>query len=414
MRDALRGLTTRGRCFLAAAAAAAAAALVLGERDLLRVCVLLLALPLLAAAQVGRARYRLSCARSLEPQVVSAGTPARVVLTLRNLSAARTGTLLLEDRLPYALGSRPRLILEGLDGTLSSSVGYTVRADSRGSYAIGPLFVRITDAFGLCELVRGFPATTRLTVVPAVISLPSISLVGQHTGTETRDGHSVAIHGADDAAPREYREGDDLRRVHWRSTAKVGELMVRGEEQPWEASATVLLDTRLSAHRGEGPASSFEWAVSSAASIAAHLRHGGHRVRLVTTQVNLHQETAILTHLSDLRPTSRSTIPDLASRIGHARDSGVVIGIFGLLTSSEAEILASAKPRGTTGVVLLIDATTWTDVADGERRPPDLATESAASVLVRGGWRVIPVQRGMALPGLWQQAADASRGGNSR
>ena len=50
MREALRGLTTRGRSFLAAAAAAGISAIVLGERDLLRVAVLLAALPLLAAA----------------------------------------------------------------------------------------------------------------------------------------------------------------------------------------------------------------------------------------------------------------------------------------------------------------------------------------------------------------------------
>ena len=78
MREALSGLTTRGRAFFAAAAAAALASLVLGERDLLRVAVLLATLPLLAAAYVGRSRYKLSCTRTLEPHRVPVGASSRV------------------------------------------------------------------------------------------------------------------------------------------------------------------------------------------------------------------------------------------------------------------------------------------------------------------------------------------------
>ena len=47
---------------------------------------------------------------------------------------------------------------------------------------------------------------------------------------------------------REYRYGDDLRKVHWRATARTGQLMVRLEERPWRAQATLLLDTRARAH----------------------------------------------------------------------------------------------------------------------------------------------------------------------
>ena len=278
----MRGLTTRGRSFLAAAAAAGISAFILGERDLLRVAILLAALPLLAAAYVGRSRYKLACTRSLEPGRAPVGSNARVILRLQNMSRLPTGTLLLEDRLPYALGSRPRVVLERLGPHQASSVAYTVRADVRGRYPVGPLVIRLTDPFGLCELNRSFPSVDRLIVIPQVVPLPMVRLAGEYAGTGDSRARSVAVHGEDDAATREYRRGDDLRRVHWRSTARTGELMVRREEQPWESRATVVLDTRAYAHRGEGPTASFEWAVSATASIAMHLRQAGYKLRLVT------------------------------------------------------------------------------------------------------------------------------------
>jgi uncharacterized protein (DUF58 family) len=183
MREALGGLTTRGRSFLAAAAAATISALILGERDLLRVAVLLAVLPLLAAAYVGRSRYKLACNRSLEPGRAPVGASARVVLRLQNMSRLPTGTLLLEDRLPYALGSRPRVVLERLAAHQASSVAYTVRADVRGRYPVGPLVVRLTDPFGLCELNRSFPSVDRLTVIPQVTALPTVRLAGEYAGS---------------------------------------------------------------------------------------------------------------------------------------------------------------------------------------------------------------------------------------
>jgi uncharacterized protein (DUF58 family) len=282
VREGLAGLTTRGRLFLAAGGGATLAALILAEKDLLRVAVLLAVLPLISAGYVGRSRYRLSCNRTLEPRRAQVGASARVLLELNNVSRLPTGTILLEDRLPYALGSRPRLVLERLLAQRTSAVAYSVRADVRGRYEVGPLTARLSDPFGLCELTRSFSTVDRLTVIPQITPLDPVRLAAEYAGSGESRARSVAVHGEDDAATREYRHGDDLRRVHWRSTARVGELMVRREEQPWESRATVILDTRAGAHRGEGPTASFEWAVSAAASIALHLRPSGYKLRLIT------------------------------------------------------------------------------------------------------------------------------------
>ncbi|NMO55794.1 DUF58 domain-containing protein [Actinoplanes sp. TBRC 11911] len=416
MREALRGLTTRGRSFLAAAAAAGVSAFILGERDLLRVAILLAALPLLAAAYVGRSRYKLACTRSLEPGRAAVGSSARVILRLQNMSRLPTGTLLLEDRLPYALGSRPRVVLERLGAHQASSVAYTVRADVRGRYPIGPLVVRLTDPFGLCELTRSFPSIDRLTVVPQVHPLPTVRLAGEYAGTGDSRARSVAVHGEDDAATREYRRGDDLRRVHWRSTARTGELMVRREEQPWESRATVVLDDRASAHRGEGPTASFEWAVSAAASIAMHLSQAGYKLRLVTgsgLDIDTTEgtaETIVLDALADVRTQSTGDISVLVEQVRRRSDGGLVIGVFGSLTTAEAQLLAGLRGNGATCIGFAIDSATWVSMPPGDRQDSDSEHAAAALALVHSGWRSVPVTHGATLPALWPAAARGSSG----
>src|SRR5262249_2058335 len=115
MRSSLAAFTTRGTSFLAAGFAAAIAGLFLGERALGGVGALLTGLPLSPAPPAGRARSRLSCARSVSPPRVAAGQTAQVLLRLENVSRLPTGLLLAEDTVPYALGTRPRYVLNGIE-----------------------------------------------------------------------------------------------------------------------------------------------------------------------------------------------------------------------------------------------------------------------------------------------------------
>jgi uncharacterized protein (DUF58 family) len=359
---------------------------------------------------------------------VPVGASARVVLRLQNMSRLPTGTLLLEDRLPYALGSRPRVVLERLGAHQASSVAYTVRADVRGRYEVGPLIVRLTDPFGLCELIRSFPSVDRLTVIPQVVQLPTVRLAGEYAGTGDSRARSVAVHGEDDAATREYRNGDDLRRVHWRSTARTGELMVRREEQPWESRATVVLDTRAFAHRGEGPTASFEWAVSAAASIAVHLRHAGYKLRLVSVSGEARRrdnappvgidadateatgDGVLLDHLADVRLSQRADIARLVELVRRRSDGGLVIALLGTLSAAEAELLAALRGNSATCVAFLVDSSTWLNLPPAVREEADRQHTAAALVLLHSGWRVVGVSHGDRLAALWPQAARGGQG----
>ncbi|HEY5335957.1 MAG TPA: DUF58 domain-containing protein, partial [Mycobacteriales bacterium] len=280
---ALRGaLTPRGSAFFVAALAALLVGEILGERDLVSIAALLAALPLAAVIVVARSRYRIRLLRTLTPQRVEAGREARVLLRMENVARLPTTTLLMEDTLPYALGGRPRFVLRGLESTGVREVTYGVRTEHRGHFEIGPLTVRVSDPFGCAEVTRAFSSVETLTVTPVVWDLPPVRIDGSWLGGGEGRSTTVAATGEADVSIREYREGDDLRRIHWKATARTGELMVRRDEQPRLSRGSILLDTRTVAHRGEGPSASFEWAVSAAASIGMWLSRRGYALRLVT------------------------------------------------------------------------------------------------------------------------------------
>ena len=115
MRALFAGFTTRGKSFLAAGVVAGAFGLGLGERALLSIGIVLVALPLLAVLATSRARYRIRCSRRVSPLRVPAGQSATVTLRLENVSRLPTGLLLAEDTLPYSLGVRRRFVLERIE-----------------------------------------------------------------------------------------------------------------------------------------------------------------------------------------------------------------------------------------------------------------------------------------------------------
>ncbi len=281
MREAFGALTTRGRGFLAGGVTAIVCGMILGEHDLVRIGLLIALLPVVAAGWAARSHHRLQMTRALDTGQTEVNRPVTVRLRLTNLGR-RTQALMLEDQIPYALGSRPRFLVDPIPASESVEVSYQVRSDMRGSYRVGPLRVRICDPFGMLELERSFAPVDRLVVTPQVEDLPVISLRGSWSGSGESRPRVFTTGNAADVTVREYRTGDDLRRVHWPSSAHSGQLMVRREEQPWQSRCTLLVDNRTGSHRGRGPSSSLEAAVRASASIALHLVERGYEVRLVT------------------------------------------------------------------------------------------------------------------------------------
>jgi uncharacterized protein (DUF58 family) len=411
VRAGLRALTSRGRSFLASGIAALLMAVILGENDLFRIGVLVTALPLLAAMVVARTRYRLSCARRLDPPRAEVGGEATVTLRLENVTRLPTGLLLIEDTVPYALGVRPRFVLDRVEPRGVREIDYRVRSDLRGRYTIGPLAIRIADPFGLVELTRSFTISDTLVVTPHVAALPHVRLSGEWTGGGDSRTRSVAAAGDDDVAPREYRQGDDLRRVHWRSTARYGELMVRREEQQWQSRGALLLDTRRHAHRGEGPRSSFEVAVSAAASIGVHLAREGLGLRLVTDQGAEHLTDdglsySLLDTLAVIRHSPARSLEMGVSALRQGGGDGLIVAVLGALDPEEARELARLRHSGITGVAVLLDVGTW---ESGGGQAAAESQQAVETVLAGYGWRIVRLPAGTSIASVWQDAASRSR-----
>ncbi|MEU1467676.1 DUF58 domain-containing protein [Streptomyces sp. NPDC005761] len=419
LRAALGGLTTRGRSFLAAGVAAAVCAYVLGQGDLLRVGLLLAVLPLVCVTVLFRTRYQVAGTRRLSPSRVPAGSEARVHLRMDNVSRLPTGLLMLQDRVPYVLGPRPRFVLDRVEAGGRREVSYRVRSDLRGRYPLGPLQLRLSDPFGMCELTRSFSAYDTLVVIPRTEPLPPVRLAGEASGYGEGRQRSLALAGEDDVIPRGYRHGDDLRRVHWRSTARYGELMVRREEQPQRARCTVLLDTRRSAYQGTGPDSPFEWAVSGTASALVHMLERGFAVRLLTDDGTAVPGESGFAGSTQNSADSAGLMLDTLAVVDHSDsggltraydvlrggDEGLLIAFLGDLDDEQAAVAARMRQRSGGAVAFVLDSAAW---ARGESPASDAACEQRLRLLRESGWTAVPVRPGMDLAGLWQQASQQS------
>jgi uncharacterized protein (DUF58 family) len=271
------------------------------------------------------------------------------------------------------------------------------------------------------ELTRAFKTRDTLLVTPEVHPLPYIRLGGEWAASGESRPRAATADGEEDVTVREYRDGDDLRRVHWRSSARRGELMVRREEQPWQSRATLFLDTRRIGHRGTGPASSFEWAVSSAASIGSHLLHRGYSVRLATdvgasfavaareASPSSDGEGLLLDALAVVGTSSVGQLTQLSLGLPHDGSHGLLVALLGVITPAEAEAMVRIRQRATNAFAIVVDTPSWAIAK--ERSPELVATQLAESVrmLGQGGWRVITVSAGAAIGSVWSELLLAQR-----
>jgi uncharacterized protein (DUF58 family) len=400
-------LSTRGRIFIAVGILSLLAGLLLGVLDLQRVGVLLLVLPIPAWLAVRQARAGLRIGHAVSPSRVVVGDTAEVRLVLGNPQALGTGPLRITETVP---GGRPlRFSVAGVRGRQRRTVAYPLPQLRRGRYTVGPTTVIASDPFGLVSADTRSTDTAQLVVQPTRVPLAPLTLpMGWRDGAAALS-HSVGSGGSDDASVREFRHGDDLRKIHWRSTAKTGALMVRQEERPWHGETLVLLDTRSlaypvlpqlgSAEQDESPA--MEWAISAAASIGVHLAERGRRITVVTGsgQVAHNEAAPILDTLAETTPALRSDVQPLATALsGLGRDASVFAILGAAPHAPISELLGRPRMPGSS-VALLLRSWTWAGAMRDQLR--EESWQESADALRSSGWRVVPAEAGSDLAELW-------------
>jgi len=287
-------LTVRGWATLAVGVGcfAASAALGRGELQAAASFALLLVLSGLLLARIRRPR--LDVVRLFSPPVVAAGSVAEVTVRLHNAGAVTTPTLLGNDAIPWREAQPPHELPPiplGSAARRTAVLSYALHPPRRGLYPIGPFVAEFTDPFGMVRSSTACGDVDRLTVVPPVVALPEGGPLLIDGDGSAQLVQRRAVGNDDDLTTREYRAGDALRRVHWRASARHGELMVRQEEHRSHPDARIIVDTRQSGHPDAVPdveswppaphSPSFEWGVRMLASLAVHLDAAGFRVDVV-------------------------------------------------------------------------------------------------------------------------------------
>ena len=396
-------LTTRGVGFVAAAVGTFVLAPILSVPALLYATGLLLGLVLLAGIFVAVGHSRVRIDRQFTPHVVDPGQVSRASVTVTNTSSVPCPEAVWSDHLPFVVAGEPGGVLPALGpaGTADARVSatYTMSSSTRGPHQIGPLGIRTIDPFGLVERRRTFGQPHHLTVLPRRYDLRPIRPRGSDEDGATRPAPQQVGLGEDDVIARAYAPGDALKRLHWKATARRGELMVRQEEQQMNPRASVLLDLDARAHGttrdGGGQweySPSLEWSVAAAASMVTHLVRAGY---LVTTASPDGSVDAVV---AEGRDTLRDVLISLAECEATQSDAWqpaaerVCFVVTGTLDVRRAEQWAQALAGA---------GTVHAMVAAGTRT-------AALDVLHAAGWHAVTFTPQSDIPETWDEL-DGSR-----
>jgi len=418
--------TARGWLVAATGVCLVLAGLVFGARPLEQVGVALMGLMVIATAVVRLGQHDLEVHRVVVPERARADQDVVVTLTLTNKGAGAAPLLLLEDELPSRLAGRARFALNGIEAEGRRDVSYTVRPHRRGRYEVGPLSMRMVDPFGLARISTQAASTESFLVHPRMetLSLPrdagdrrnvSTSALRQPTGARGEDFYAL----------REYVQGDDMRKVHWPSTARRGKIMIRQEETPWHTRATVILDDRKSAHDGSGSSASIERAIEATASVLQLYQRAAYGFRLIGAchpgvtsgrgVTHLHRCLDLLATM-DLHADRRSN--PLLDRLVEieARGAGeeTLVLVSGTLGTDAAIALGRLRRVFKQIVCVSFPAHRYSSASTKQRWAGEREMVEAARHLGRSGIRSVIVGPGDSLEAAWRSIVSGkARGGDA-
>jgi uncharacterized protein (DUF58 family) len=305
---------------------------------------------------VGPAACDLAMRPDRAPPKVHVGSPSRV--ELRGPEPARRRSPVLTLCRPGEGHPRGRAQLAPLAVGEPGSA-YRLPTTRRGLLEIGPLEVTVERP------VRALPG-----LAPPARPGPSSSSTRTWTRSDPSPTPRATIPrrappaeplgraGEDFYALRPYEVGDDLRRVHWPSTARHDELMVRQDELPWQGRTTIALDVRSVAHARE----TFEVAVSAAASLLTATARRADLVRLVTSAgtdsdfgAGADHLEAIMEHLAVVTAGPDGSLRQMVEVLGRATTGGALVVVLGDPPDDDLRAVTGLRPRYGSCTVVTVD-----------------------------------------------------------
>lgn len=413
-------LTRRGWALGAAAVVAVALAGLFGIEELYALAAAAVILLIVSAAWVHGRTWRTDAHRQLFPARIAAGGSARVVLAVGNRSPQRSPVLGARD--PFDGGRRwASFALAPLGPGQTRRAAYRVPGSRRGVFTLGPLQLTLTDPFGLVALTHETAKPSILTVYPRVDRIVAPKVVAGYERRAADGAARPTLEGDEFYAVREYRVGDDLRRVHWSSTARLDQLMIRQEEALHRGRLTVAVDLRQDTWTAEA----LETALSAVASVTSAGVGAGLQVRLLQTGrpgrpfgATAAHATIMLDDLARARPHPRpiaggrgGTEPSLATVLGLAAGQwaggGLVVVASDRVSDPDLASLALVGRAHRPFVVVVVET------AHTARR--DRAATPGAATVVRCGlqtpfapaWDGAMLRAGQA--GAWPAGSPALR-----
>jgi uncharacterized protein (DUF58 family) len=320
---------------------------------------------------VTRQQIVLTLERSVQPTRLNVGGEGRVLL--HGHTSRSSPWLTITERVDSGRRAA-RFALVPLSGRTPVEAGYRVPTDRRGRHVVGPTLITVADPCGLVRRTWAVGGTTEILIRPRVHDIVPPRRGGGGEPAERATGPRVPVVEAlgEFLALREYEPGDDPRRVHWPSSARRGELLVRVDEAAAPGRAIILLDTRELVH----DPSSFETAIEAVASIATSLHRTHQPVEVVTTAGETFRRPGasaldlILDRLAVLEPEPtdhvRAVTVALRNRLGlggvvvvtGAPDGTIVDAAAALRGRRIVTIVATGPSRVPTGSMPVVDAAT--------------------------------------------------------
>jgi uncharacterized protein (DUF58 family) len=292
------------------------------------------------------------------------GDKLQVTYTLRNTSRLPKPWLEIHNPTTLPGGLPGRAITLGS----RSERSWLVRAplQRRGHFRIEPLQIRTGDPFGFFEASASVGQGIAVVVYPRIEKLPmwrlpAASIEGSHAAPErTLQTTPLAT------TVRPYAPGDSFNRIHWKSTARHGEIQVKEFELEQTADAWIFLDLDRSVQAGRGEESTVEVAVRVAASIAdkallenraVGMTINAHRMAILPADRGSRQHLKIMQLLAAVEGDGSTPLAEsLVAAAGRLRRGMTAIVISPSLDPGWVRPIAALRTRGIGSVVVTVDA----------------------------------------------------------